>query len=218
MVWCSIPNLCCFCFPEGSIGSKGAVDVNSSPVSTALAGRRPDLMVCIQFANTVVSLAYTVPSEKLALDQFAKIPTFSSLYSSLSAVQDLMVSLANLQIKFCTCTGRLSSSSPHSLKNADISMTCKSCTDESTADRGGPSCSGKRNKMGLELPRPIDLDVKWKTVNRRQRATRRARTYFGEDTSRDGIGSFYLFGCATNQEMAQDAPVSESEKVLTFLH
>ena len=157
-----------------------------------------------------------MPSQKLVLDQFAKIPIFSSLYSSLSAVQDLMVSLANLQIKFCACTGRLSSSSPHNLENTDISMTCKGCTGESTADRGGPSCSGKLKNMGLELPRPLDLEVRWKTGNRRQRATRRARTSFGEGTSRDGIGSFYLFGCATNQEMSQDAAVSESEKVLTF--
>ncbi|CAD6245107.1 unnamed protein product [Miscanthus lutarioriparius] len=145
---------------EGSIGSKGAVDMNSSPVSTAIAGRPSKLM-----------------------------------------------------IKFCTCTGRSSSSSPHNLENTDISMTCKGCTGESTADRGGPSCSGKLNNMGLELPRPLDLEVRWKTGNRRQRATRRARTSFGEGTSRDGIGSFYLFGCATNQEMSQDAAVSESEKL-----
>jgi hypothetical protein len=72
--------------------------------------------------------------------------------------------------------------------------------------------------MGLELPRPLDLEVRWKTGNRRQRDTRRARTSFGEGASRDGIGSFYLFGCATNQEMSQDAAVSEYEKVLTFLH
>ena len=159
-----------------------------------------------------------MPSEKLVLDQFAKIPIFSSLYSSLSAVHELMVSLANLQIKSCTCTGRLSSSSAHNLTDTYISMTCKSCTGESTEDRGGPSCSSKLNNMGLELPRPIDLEVKWMTVKKRQRDTRRARASFGEDTSRDGIGSFCLSGCATNQEMAQDAPVSESEKVLTFLH
>jgi hypothetical protein len=73
--------------------------------------------------------------------------------------------------------------------------------------------------MGLELPRPINPEVRWKTVNRRQRAARRARTFFGHDGRKDGIGSFYLFGSAFNQEMAQeDAPVSESEKVLTLLH
>jgi hypothetical protein len=44
-------------------------------------------------------------------------------------------------------------------------------------------------------------------------------TFFGKDKRNDGTGSFYLFGSATNQEMAQeDAPVSESEKVFTFLH
>ncbi|KAG0523670.1 hypothetical protein BDA96_07G143100 [Sorghum bicolor] len=145
---------------EGSIGSKGAVDMNSSHVSTAIT-RRP----------------------------------------------------SNLMIKFCACTGRLSSSSQHNLENTDISMTCKGCTGESTADRGGPLCSGKLKNMGLELPRPLDLEVRWKTGNRRQRATRRARTSFGEETSRDGFGSFYLFGRATNQEMSQDAAVSESEKL-----
>ncbi|XP_062195361.1 uncharacterized protein LOC133898703 [Phragmites australis] len=146
---------------EGSIGSKGAVDVNQSPVSVAVTGRRSDLM-----------------------------------------------------IKFCTCTGRSSSSSFRNINNTDISMTCKGCTGESTTDRGGPSCSSKLNGMGLELPRPIDPEVRWKTVNRRQRAARRARTSFsGEDRMKDEIGSFYAFGNSTNQEMAQeDAPVSESEK------
>ncbi|KAG2578854.1 uncharacterized protein LOC120679180 [Panicum virgatum] len=146
---------------EGSIGSKGAVDVNSSPVSTTIAGR---------------------PS----------------------------------MIKFCTCSGGSSSSSSalRSLKNANISMTCKGCTGESTTGRGGPSCSSKLNNMSLELPRPIDPEVRWKTVNRRQRAARKARTFFGKDKMNAGIGSFYLFGSATNQEMAQeDAPVSESEKL-----
>ncbi|WVZ92858.1 hypothetical protein U9M48_038894 [Paspalum notatum var. saurae] len=125
----------------------------------------------------------------------------------------LMVSLVYLQIKICTCTGRSSSSSLCNLKNRDISMTCKGCTGESTADRGGPSCSSKLNSMGLELPRPINPEVRWNTVNRRQRAVRRARTFFGEDRSKNGIGSFYLFGSATNQDMSQDATVSESEKL-----
>ncbi|KAJ1268515.1 hypothetical protein BS78_07G141400 [Paspalum vaginatum] len=116
-------------------------------------------------------------------------------------------------IKFCTCTGRSSSSSLCNLKNTDISMTCKGCTSESTTDRGGPSCSSKLSSMGLELPRPINPEVRWKTVNRRQRAARRARTFFGEDRSKNGIGSFYLFGSATKQEMSQDATVSESEKL-----
>ncbi|RLN05368.1 uncharacterized protein C2845_PM13G13070 [Panicum miliaceum] len=150
---------------EGSILSKGAVDVNSSPVSTAIAGR---------------------PS----------------------------------MIKFCTCSigsSSSSSSSLRSLKNTNISMTCKGCTGESTTGRGGPSCSSKLSSMGLELPRPIDPEVRWKTVNRRQRAARKART-FGKDRRNAGIGSFYLFGSATNQEMAQeDAPVSESEKKRRFL-
>jgi len=98
-------------------------------------------------------------------------------------------------------------------------MTCKGCTGESTTGRGGPSCSSKLNNMSLELPRPIDPEVRWKTVNRRQRAARKARTFFGKDKMNAGIGSFYLFGSATNQEMAQeDAPVSESEKVFTSLH
>ncbi|KAK8451158.1 hypothetical protein SEVIR_6G161400v4 [Setaria viridis] len=117
-------------------------------------------------------------------------------------------------IKICTCSGGSSSSPPRNLKNIDISMTCKGCTCESTTDRGGPSCSSKPNSMGLELPRPINPEVRWKTVNRRQRAARRARTFFGQDGRKDGIGSFYLFGSALNQEMAQeDAPVSESEKL-----
>ncbi|OEL13829.1 hypothetical protein BAE44_0025153, partial [Dichanthelium oligosanthes] len=116
-------------------------------------------------------------------------------------------------IKSCTCSGGSSSSSIRNLKNTDISMTCKGCTGESITDRGGPSCSSKLNGMGLELPRPIDPAVTWKTV-RRQRAARRARTFFGEDGRKDVFGSFYLFGTATNQEMAQeDAPVSESEKL-----
>lgn len=92
-------------------------------------------------------------------------------------------------------------------------MTCKGCTGESTTDRAGPSCSSKLNSMGLELPRPIDPEVRWKTLNRRQRAARRARTSFGENRSKNGTGPFYLFGSATNQEMAQNAPVSESEKL-----
>ncbi|XP_062191963.1 uncharacterized protein LOC133895564 isoform X2 [Phragmites australis] len=143
---------------EGSIGSKGAVDVNQSPVSVAVTGRQSDLM-----------------------------------------------------IKFCTCTGRSLSPSLCNLNNTDISMTCKGCTGESTTDRGGPSCSRKLGSMGLELPRPIDPGVRWKTVNRRQRSARRARTSFsGEDRMKDEIRSFYAFG----NEMAQeDAPVSESEKL-----
>ncbi|CAL5012610.1 unnamed protein product [Urochloa decumbens] len=146
---------------EGSIGSKGAIDVNSSPVSAAISGKPSDFM-----------------------------------------------------IKICTCSGGSSSSSLRHLKNTDILMTCKSCTGESTTARGGPSCSSKPNSMGLELPRPLNLEVRWKTVNRRQRAARRARTFFGEDGRRNGIGSFYLFGSALNQEMApEDAPVSESEKL-----
>lgn len=127
-----------------------------------------------------------------------------------------MVILACLQIKFSSCSGG-PSSSLRSLKNTDISMTCKGFTGESITDRGGPSCSSKPNGMALELPRPIDPDVRWKNVNKRQRAARRARTFFGEDRRKDRIGSFYLFGNAMNQETAEeDAPVSESEKVLTF--
>ncbi|CAO2211005.1 unnamed protein product [Urochloa humidicola] len=144
---------------EGSIGSKGAIDVSSSPVSTAISGK---------------------PSE--------------------------------FMIKICTCSGGSSSSSLRHLKNTDILMTCKGCTGESTTARGGPSCSSKPNSMGLELPRPLNLEVRWKTVNRRQRAARRARTFFGEDGRKNGIGSFYLFGSALNQEQ-EDAPVSQSEKL-----
>lgn len=115
-------------------------------------------------------------------------------------------------IRLCTCTGR--PSSLRNLNNSGVSMTCKGCGGESTTDRAGPSCSSKLNTMGLELPRPIDPEVRWKTVNRRQRAARRARTSFsGEDRIRDEIRSFYACGNATNQELAQDdAPVSESEK------
>ncbi|CAL4998860.1 unnamed protein product [Urochloa decumbens] len=141
---------------EGSIGSKGVIDANSSPVSAAILGKPSDFM-----------------------------------------------------IKICTCSGGSSSSILRHPK-----MTCKGCTGESTTARGGPSCSSKPNSMGLELPRPLNLEVRWKTVNRRQRAARRARTFFGEDGRKNGTGSFYLFGSALNQEMAQeDAPVSESEKL-----
>ncbi|XP_015695948.1 uncharacterized protein LOC102711722 isoform X2 [Oryza brachyantha] len=93
-------------------------------------------------------------------------------------------------------------------------MTCKGCGGESTTDRGGPSCNSKFNTMGLELPRPIDPEVRWKTINRRQRAARRARTSFsGQDKMKDEIMSFYACSNATNQQLAQDdAPVSESEK------
>ncbi|CAO2191512.1 unnamed protein product [Urochloa humidicola] len=146
---------------EGFIGSKGAIDVNSSPVSAAISGKPSDFMT-----------------------------------------------------KTCTCSGGPSSSSLRHLKNKDILMTCKGCTGESTTARGGPSCSSKPNSMGLELPRPLNLEVRWKTVNRRQRAARRARNFFVEDGRKNGIGSFYLFGSAVNEEMAQeDAPVSESEKL-----
>ncbi|KAF8701680.1 hypothetical protein HU200_033446 [Digitaria exilis] len=116
-------------------------------------------------------------------------------------------------IKFCTSSGGSSSSSLRSLKNTDISMTCKGWTGELTTDRGGPSCSSKLNGMGLELPRPIDPNVRWKNVSKRQRAARRART-FGEDRRKNRIGSFYLFGSAMKQETTEeDAPVSESEKL-----
>ncbi|KAL5231764.1 hypothetical protein ABZP36_030540 [Zizania latifolia] len=147
---------------EGSIGSEGAVDVRSSPVSSAATGRRSGLM-----------------------------------------------------IRLCTCTGRSSLSSLPNLNNSGISMTCKGCGGESSIDRGGPSCSSKLNTMGLELPRPIDPEVRWKTLNRRQRAARRARTSFsGEDRMKDEIRSFYAFDNGTSQELAQeDAPVSESEKL-----
>jgi hypothetical protein len=73
--------------------------------------------------------------------------------------------------------------------------------------------------MALELPRPIDLGVRWKNVNRRQRGTRRARTsFFAEDRMTDDLRSFYAFGNAMNRERPQgDAPVlSDSEQVLTF--
>jgi len=109
---------------EGSIGSKGAIDVNSLSVSTEIAGRPSDLM-----------------------------------------------------IKSCTCTGRLSSSSAHNLTDTYISMTCKSCTGESTEDRGGPSCSGKLNNMGLELPRPIDLEVKWMTVKKKAKGHQESKGF-----------------------------------------
>lgn len=98
-------------------------------------------------------------------------------------------------------------------------MPCKGCGGESTTGKGGPSCSNKLNSMGLELPRPIDLEVRWKNVKRRQRAARRARTtFFGEDRMKDDLRSFYAFGNVMNGEMSQeDAPVSDSEKVLNFL-
>uniref|UniRef100_A0A0D9X825 Uncharacterized protein n=1 Tax=Leersia perrieri TaxID=77586 RepID=A0A0D9X825_9ORYZ len=120
---------------------------------------------------------------------------------------------SGFMIRLCTCTGR--SSGLRNLNNSVVSMTCKGCGGELTSDRGGPSCSSKLNTMGLELPRPIDPDVRWKTVNRRQRAARRARTSFsGEDRMKDKIRSFYACGNATNQELLQDeAPVSESEKL-----
>jgi len=94
-------------------------------------------------------------------------------------------------------------------------MTCKGCADDSILDRGGPSCGSRANTRGLELPRPIDPEVRWKTVNRRQRAARRARTSFsGEDRMKDEIRSFYACPSTTSREVAQeDAPVSESEKV-----
>ncbi|KAL6661372.1 hypothetical protein ACP70R_000756 [Stipagrostis hirtigluma subsp. patula] len=144
---------------EGSIGSKGVVGVNQSPV---LAGRQSDFM-----------------------------------------------------IQFCMCTRRISSSSLCNLNDTDILMTCKGCSGESTSDRGGPSCSSKLNGMGLELPRPIDPEVRWKTVKRRQRAARRARTSFsGEDRMKDQIGSFYAFGNVASKGVGhKDAPVSESEKL-----
>ena len=94
-------------------------------------------------------------------------------------------------------------------------MTCKGCGGESIVDRGGPSCGSKTNITGLELPRPIDPEVRWKTVNKRQRAARRARTSFsGEDRMKDVIRSFYACPSAKSRQVAQeDAPVSESEKV-----
>ncbi|KAF0899309.1 hypothetical protein E2562_015953 [Oryza meyeriana var. granulata] len=115
-------------------------------------------------------------------------------------------------IRLCSCTGR--SSSLRNLNNSGVSMTCKGCGGESTPDRGGPSCSSKLNTMGLELPRPINPEVRWKTVNKRQRAARRARTSFsGEDRMKDEIRSFYACGDGTNKELAQDdGPVSQSEK------
>jgi hypothetical protein len=99
-------------------------------------------------------------------------------------------------------------------------MTCKSCSAESTSDKSRPLCSNKLNSMSLELPKPIDLEVRWKNVKRKQRATRRARTsFFGEDIMKDDLRSFYAFGNAVNRHVSQqDAPVSsDSEKVLTFL-
>ncbi|KAL6862399.1 hypothetical protein ACP4OV_016740 [Aristida adscensionis] len=147
---------------EGSIGSKGVVGVNQSPVSVAVTSR-----------------------------------------------------LSKSMIQFCTCSRRISSSSLRDLSNTDISMTCKGCSGESTSDRGGPSCSSRLNSMGLELPRPIDPEVRWKTVNRRQRGARRPRTSFsGEDRIKDQLRSFYAFGNGMSQQMVQDdAPVSESEKL-----
>jgi hypothetical protein len=148
---------------------------------------------------------------------------FSSVFYILvfliCAVGDLIVSLVSLQIKFCGCPGRSSWSSLHNFNNSGVSMTCKDCCGESTSGKGGSSCSNKLNSMALELPRPIDLGVRWKNVNRRKRATRRARTkFFGEDRMRDDLRSFYAFGNAMNRERSQeDAPVSsESEQVLTF--
>ncbi|KQJ98355.1 hypothetical protein BRADI_3g36437v3 [Brachypodium distachyon] len=121
--------------------------------------------------------------------------------------------LSDLMIRLCSCSGR--SSALRTLSKTYISMTCKGCGGESIVDRGGPSCSIKLNTMGLELPRPIDPEVNWNTVNRRQRAPRRARTTFsGEDRMTDEIKSFY--GCvdAPSREMArEDAPVSDSEKL-----
>ncbi|KAG8047354.1 hypothetical protein GUJ93_ZPchr0008g12760 [Zizania palustris] len=122
---------------------------------------------------------------------------------------------SGFMIRLCTCPGRSSLSSLCNLNNSGVSMTCKGCGGESSVDRGGPSCSSKLNTMSLELPRPIDPEVRWKTVNRRQRASRRARTSFsGEDIMKDAIRSFYAFGNDTSQELSQeDAPVSESEKL-----
>ncbi|KAK3123477.1 hypothetical protein QOZ80_8AG0631560 [Eleusine coracana subsp. coracana] len=149
---------------EGSIGSKGAIDVNQSPVSVAVTGRQSDLM-----------------------------------------------------IKVCSCTARSSSSSLCNLSNKGVLMTCKGCSGESTSttDKTGPACSNKLNRMVLELPRPINLDVRWKNVKRRQRAARRARTsFFGEDRMKDELRSFYAFGNAANREMSQeDARASDSEKL-----
>jgi hypothetical protein len=97
----------------------------------------------------------------------------------------------------------------------DILTTCKGCGGKSIVDRGGASCGSKANTRCLELLRPIDPEVRWKTVNKRQRAARKARTSFpGEDRMKAVIRSFYACPTATSREEAQeDAPISESEKV-----
>ncbi|CAM0911402.1 unnamed protein product [Alopecurus aequalis] len=119
---------------------------------------------------------------------------------------------SDLMIQVCSCNRRfLSLRNPN---NTDILMTCKGCGGDSIVDRGGLSCGSKANTRDLELPRPIDPELRWKTVNKRQRAARRARTSFsGEDRMKDEIKSFYACPNATSREVAQDnAPVSESEK------
>lgn len=119
---------------------------------------------------------------------------------------------SDLMIRVCSCTGR--SSLLHNPNTRNIMMTCKSCGGESTVDRGGSSCSSKLNTSGLEVPRPIDPEVRWKTVNRRQRAARRARTFSGGDRLKDEIRSFYACGNATSLEVAEEeASASESEKL-----
>ncbi|KAF7101799.1 hypothetical protein CFC21_103032 [Triticum aestivum] len=119
---------------------------------------------------------------------------------------------SDLMIRVCSCTRR--SSSLHNPNTRSIMMTCKSCGGQSTVDRGGPSCSSNLNTSDLELPRPIDPEVRWKTVNRRQRAARRAKTFSGGDRLKDEIISFYACGNPTSLEVAQEeASASESEKL-----
>uniref|UniRef100_A0A8R7R2L4 Uncharacterized protein n=1 Tax=Triticum urartu TaxID=4572 RepID=A0A8R7R2L4_TRIUA len=119
---------------------------------------------------------------------------------------------SDLMIRVCSCTRR--SSSLHNPNTRNIMMTCKSCGGKSTVDRGGPSCSSNLNTSGLELPRPIDPEVRWKTVNRRQRAARRARTFSGGDRLKDEIRSFYACGNPMSLEVAQEEDsASESEKL-----
>src|SRR4051812_49283581 len=97
-------------------------------------------------------------------------------------------------------------------------MTCKICGGESTVDRAGPSCTSNLNTSCLELPRPIDPEVRWKTVNKRPRAARRARTFSGKYSWKDEFRSFYACGNATSLEVAQEeASASDSEKVFIFL-
>lgn len=77
-----------------------------------------------------------------------------------------------------------------------------------------------QSNMGLELPRPIDPHLKWKTTGKgRQRGARRARTSYAWGNQKNRmVNSFRSEGMMhKGPKRAGDISVSESEKVLLVI-